>query len=77
VPVARIDDRSLAAPLSGCLRGLTHDGAWVDAGAKVVEIDPRDDPSLVFGLGERPARIAHGVLRAIGQRSFNAGPTRR
>jgi len=63
--IARIDDTDLAAPLSGVLRGLTHDGVLVAARTKVMEIDPRGDPALVHGIGERPARIAEGVLEAI------------
>ena len=63
--IARIDATSLTAPLSGVLRGLTHDGVPVAAGTKVIEIDPRGDPALARGIGERPARIADGVLRAL------------
>ena len=63
--VASVGDAILVAPLAGRLRGLVHDGARVDAGAKVIEVDPRDDRSLVFGLGERPRRIAEGVLQAV------------
>lgn len=63
--VAHIDQTLLAAPLAGILRGLVHDGVPVKVGAKVVEVDPRGDPSKVFGIGERPARIAEGVLEAI------------
>lgn len=63
--VATIDGERLAAPLAGILRGLTHDGAPVAVGAKVVEVDPRGDPSAVFGLGPRPRRIADGVEAAI------------
>jgi len=63
--IARIDVTSLTAPLSGVLRGLTHDGVLVAAGTKVIEIDPRGDPALARGIGERPARIADGVLCAI------------
>ena len=63
--IARIEATSLTAPLSGVLRGLTHDGVPVPAGTKVIEIDPRGDPALVRGIGERPARVADGVLRAI------------
>jgi len=39
----------------------------VEAGAKVVEVDPRGDVSKVTGIGERPRRIGEGVLRAIEQ----------
>jgi xanthine dehydrogenase accessory factor len=63
--VARIGDEPLSAPLDGILRGLTHDGVPVEAGAKVVEVDPRGDASRAIGLGERPRRIGEGVLRAI------------
>ena len=62
--VARIGDTPLAAPLAGTLRGLTHDGVPVALGTKVIEIDPLGRPAPV-GIGERPSRIADGVLRAI------------
>lgn len=63
--VAWIDEIALQAPLAGILRGLVHDGAIVAEGAKVVEIDPRCDRNTVFGIGERPGKIADGVLEAI------------
>ena len=63
--VASIDGLELKAPLAGILRGLVHDGVSVPERAKVVEVDPRCDPSKVLGIGERPARIAEGVLQAI------------
>lgn len=66
--VADIDAHPLCAPIDGCLRGLTHDGVEVAQGAKVVEIDPRGEPALCFGLGERPLRIAEGVLAAVNRR---------
>jgi xanthine dehydrogenase accessory factor len=63
--VAWIDEVALQAPLGGILRGLAHDGVHVLEGAKVVEIDPRAERSSVFGIGERPGKIADGVLDAI------------
>jgi xanthine dehydrogenase accessory factor len=63
--VGRIEGMVVAAPLSGILRGLTHDGARVAAGAKVLEVDPRGDPARAFGVGERPDRIAAGIVGAI------------
>jgi xanthine dehydrogenase accessory factor len=63
--VASIDGLDLKAPLAGILRGLVHDGVMVPERAKVVEVDPRCDPSKVLGIGERPGRIAEGVLEAI------------
>lgn len=66
--VAAIGDVPLLAPLTGILRGLVHDGVPVQAGAKVLEVDPRGDASKVTGIGARPGRIAEGVLAAIGSR---------
>jgi xanthine dehydrogenase accessory factor len=63
--VACLSGADIHAPLSGFLRGLTRPGIEVRQGAKVVEIDPRRVGADLFGLGERPRRIAEGVLRAI------------
>ncbi len=53
------------APLAGAIRGLVRDGVWVEAGAKVLEIDPRGAEGQWQGIGERPRRIAEGVLAAL------------
>ena len=66
--VAAIGDEPLLAPLTGILRSLVHDGVPVRQGAKVLEVDPRGDPAKVSGIGERPRRIAEGVLAAIAGR---------
>ena len=53
------------APWSGVIRGLSHDRAIVQAGQKIVEVDPRSDAN-VFGIGERSSAIARGVSLALG-----------
>ena len=55
----------LHAPLDGVLRGLTRPGLTVQRKTKLAEVDPRGNPALCFGLGERPMRIAQGVARAL------------
>lgn len=67
--VARIGDEILRAPISGIVRGLTHDGVEVGVRAKVIEVDPRGAGAPVRGIGERPGRIARGVLEAVRGRS--------
>ena len=64
-PIAGIGGVELAAPLDGRLRGLTHSGVEVASGTKVIEIDPRDTDADIYGIGERPRRIALGVLEAL------------
>ena len=63
--IAYVGDTPLYAPLDGLIRGLTRDGVPVTPGVKVIEIDPRGEGAIVAGIGERPARIADGVLRAV------------
>ncbi len=63
--VATLAGMPILAPLSGRLRGLTHTGVEVSQGAKIVEIDPREPDYNVYGIGERPRRIAAGVLTVI------------
>jgi xanthine dehydrogenase accessory factor len=61
-----IGETPIVAPLSGVLRGLTRDGVPCARGTKIVEVDPREPgKALVSGLGERPRRIAEGVVKAI------------
>jgi xanthine dehydrogenase accessory factor len=63
--IAEIESMTLVAPLDGLLRGLTHDGVPVTVRTKVIEVDPRSRAAEVWGISERPRRIADGVLRAI------------
>lgn len=63
--VAHVDELPLSAPLPGLLRGLTRSGIPVGEGTKVIEVDPRGAGAVVAGIGERPARIAEGVLLAV------------
>lgn len=62
--VGYINEAPLRAPLTGWLRGIAHDGAVVEPGAKVVEVQTVEDAPL-RGLGDRPRRIADGVLEAV------------
>jgi xanthine dehydrogenase accessory factor len=63
--VGCVDDTLLVAGIDGVIRGITRDGVVVAAGAKLVDVDPRGDPALAAGVGERPRRIAEGVLAAL------------
>lgn len=72
--VARVDGMILTAPIDGAIRGLLRDGLMVAAATKVVEIDPRGPAAVVSGIGERPRRLAEGVLEAL--RDCYDGPAR-
>ncbi|HEY3179944.1 MAG TPA: hypothetical protein VGL25_13790 [Casimicrobiaceae bacterium] len=66
--IATLAGDSISAPLTGVLRGLSSRGARIGAGQKIVEVDPRGETPLCFGLGERPRRIAMGVVEALVRR---------
>ncbi|HET9045728.1 MAG TPA: hypothetical protein VFO33_02125 [Casimicrobiaceae bacterium] len=70
--VATLEGVAIVAPLTGVLRGLSARGARITQGQKVVEVDPRGDPALCFGLGERPRRIAAGAVEALAMRGILA-----
>ena len=63
--IALIDSTPLHAPISGIIRGLIHNDVPIDLRTKVIEIDPRGERAQFAGIGERPARIAEGVITAI------------
>lgn len=74
--IACIGETPVYAPLSGCLRGIAHDGATVGKGSKIIEVDPRGAARSAHGLGERPRRIAEGVLKAIEEKPTSTGMSR-
>ena len=64
--VGWMGETPVLAPRTGILRGLTHDGVPCSRGTKIVEVDPRQPHDAVtHGLGERPRRIARGVIDAL------------
>jgi xanthine dehydrogenase accessory factor len=66
--VGAIGDSDVAAPIDGVLRGLSAHGAAVFEGAIIVEVDPRGDPALCFGIDEHAWRIAQSVVSLLAQR---------
>ncbi|MBI2753201.1 MAG: hypothetical protein HYX46_06755 [Betaproteobacteria bacterium] len=63
--IGELAGEAVRAPLTGLLRGLTHDGVAVHARQKIVEVDPSAEPDA-HGLGARPSALARGVARALG-----------
>ncbi len=59
-----LNEQPLLAPLAGFVRGLARNGVSVLQNQRLAEIDPRTEPQ-VFGLGERPQKIADGVAAVI------------
>jgi xanthine dehydrogenase accessory factor len=69
--VGFLGDRPLAAPLGGMLRGLLRPGTEVPGGAKLLEVDPENDPDVCFVIRDRMRAIAGGVLEAV-MMAFNS-----
>ncbi len=66
--LAKIGEVRLYAPISGIIRGITHDGVPVAKKTKVIEIDPRGEQAQIAGIAKRPELIANGVLEALKRR---------
>jgi xanthine dehydrogenase accessory factor len=64
-PVAEVGDQVVRAPFAGVVRGLLHPRNWVQAGLKIADIDPRDDPSYARLVSDKSLAVGGGVLEAI------------
>jgi xanthine dehydrogenase accessory factor len=60
-----VNDEAIIAPFEGCLRGLMHDGIYVEKGLKIGDLDPRLDKDLINYISDKSLAVAGGVLEAI------------
>jgi xanthine dehydrogenase accessory factor len=60
-----VDGEPVVAKVSGIIRGIVKDGLSVQAGAKLVDIDPRGDLAYLSELSKKAWTIADAVLTAI------------
>ena len=67
--LGHIGGDAVMAPMSGILKGISHHGSYVKAQQKIIEIDPSGNAQLE-GIGERPRKIAQGVVNAIKKRGW-------
>ena len=60
-----VDGEPTAAPFAGAIRGLLHDGLQVVPGAKVGDLDPRQEPRYCLEISDKALAVGGGVLEAI------------
>ncbi len=63
--VALVGGQPVKAGIDGVVWGLVRSGTRVRAGAKVGDIDPRNDPALCRVIAPQAEAIAGGVLAAL------------
>jgi len=63
--VGSVAGETLTAKVGGIIRGIVKDGLRVQAGAKLVDIDPRGDPSFIPEISRKAWTIADAVLAAV------------
>jgi xanthine dehydrogenase accessory factor len=63
--IGYVSDVPIIAPFDGCLRGLMHNGIFIEKGVKIGDLDPRLDKNLTKYISEKSLAIAGGVLEAI------------
>lgn len=64
-PLGNLAGITVVAPLTGVLRGIARDGAFIPVGVKLIEIDPRGRRAQWTGLDPRGRAIADATLLAI------------
>jgi xanthine dehydrogenase accessory factor len=67
--VGHVEGEPLIAKVSGIIRGIVKDGLSVQAGTKLLDIDPRGDPAYLSELSKKAWTIADSVLTVIRQQS--------
>ena len=63
--IAEVSGQLVRAPFDGVLRGLIYPGLAVEAGLKIGDLDPRDDPGLCRQVSDKALAVGGGVLEAI------------
>jgi len=63
--VATVNGQKVLAPFQGVLRGIVHSGLNVQPGAKIGDVDPRDDPRYCTLVSDKSLAVGGGVLEAI------------
>ena len=63
--IGKLNDVPIKAPISGILRGLLRNEVKVLSNARLIEIDPKNDRSVCFAIGDNMRAIAGRVLEAI------------
>ncbi len=63
--IALVGNQAVLAPFDGVLRGLIRPGTQVAKGAKIGDVDPRDDPTICSLVSDKSRAIGGGVLEAI------------
>ncbi|WP_254533696.1 selenium-dependent molybdenum cofactor biosynthesis protein YqeB [Natrinema gelatinilyticum] len=62
--VGSVDDDPVVTEIGGLVRGLVHDGVSVSAGAKLGDVDPRDDVDYTK-ISDKALCLGGGVLEAL------------
>ncbi|SEW30057.1 selenium-dependent molybdenum cofactor biosynthesis protein YqeB [Natrinema salifodinae] len=62
--VGRVDDDPVTTEIDGLVRGLVHDGVSVSDGAKLGDVDPREDVDYAK-ISDKALCLGGGVLEAV------------
>jgi len=63
--IAQVENEFVLAPFDGLIRGLLHDGVYIDKSVKVGDVDPRIDDRLYHVVSDKALAIGGAALEAI------------
>ncbi len=58
-------EAKVRARLTGVVRGLLYPGLRVEAGTKIGDVDPRDDPEAIYTISDKSLAIGGAALTAV------------
>ncbi|NOX61982.1 MAG: EF2563 family selenium-dependent molybdenum hydroxylase system protein [Chloroflexi bacterium] len=59
------EEHEVRSRLAGVVRGLLYPGLQVEAGTKIGDVDPRDDPQAIYTISDKSLAIGGAVLTAV------------
>lgn len=63
--VAFVDGEPVKAGIGGVVRGLLRDGLNVQAGMKVGDVHPAEDPTVCYVMTDKARAVGRGALEAV------------
>ncbi|HTX80265.1 MAG TPA: selenium-dependent molybdenum cofactor biosynthesis protein YqeB [Longilinea sp.] len=63
--LAQVGNEFVLAPFNGLIRGLLHDGVYIEKSVKVGDVDPRFDQRLYQVVSDKSLAIGGAVLEVI------------
>lgn len=63
--IALLNEKEIASPFDGILRGMIHPQVQITEGMKIGDVDSRNDPNLIRFVSDKALAVAGGVMEVV------------